>query len=112
LRVGAGRPPGGHLFMYVSGFASLPHPPTIPLGYFIININPILVQIGSLAIHWYGVMYVVAIVIGMFVLRRWCLKMGIHEEQLYGLFILRAIGGLVRRPCSLRLPHAELIGRH
>src|SRR5262245_44730390 len=81
--------------MHVAGLFSLPHPPTIPLGYFVININPILVQIGNLAIHWYGAMYVVAIVIGVVVLRRWCTKMGIHEDQLYGLFIWAAIGGLI-----------------
>jgi phosphatidylglycerol:prolipoprotein diacylglycerol transferase len=98
--------------MHVPGFFNSPPLPTIPLGYFVININPILVQIGTLAIHWYGVMYVVAIAIGVFALRRWCPKMGIHEDQLYGLFIWAAIGGLIGGRLYFVIQQPELVDRY
>lgn len=66
-----------------------------PLGYIILNIDPILVRIGPLAVHWYGLAYVVAIAIGLTVILRWARKMGLHEDQIWGLFIWAAIAGLV-----------------
>lgn len=69
--------------------------PTIPLAYFVINIDPIALRIGPLAIHWYGLAYVVAIFMGAFTLTRWCPKMGIHEDQLYGLLLWTALAGLI-----------------
>jgi phosphatidylglycerol---prolipoprotein diacylglyceryl transferase len=65
------------------------------LGYFILNIDPILFSIGPIAIHWYGLAYVVAITIGVFVLRRWSRRMGVHDDQLYGLVLYTAIAGLI-----------------
>ena len=32
-----------------------------------ININPVALYIGPLALHWYGLMYVVGIVVGLLV---------------------------------------------
>jgi len=65
------------------------------LGYFVLNIDPILLGIGHFAIHWYGLAYVVAITIGVFVLRRWSRRMGVHDDQLYGLVLYTAIAGLI-----------------
>jgi phosphatidylglycerol---prolipoprotein diacylglyceryl transferase len=66
-----------------------------PLAYFVLNIDPIAIQLGPLAIHWYGLAYVVAIVVGTLSLRRWCARMGIGEDQMYGLLIWTAIMGLI-----------------
>jgi phosphatidylglycerol:prolipoprotein diacylglycerol transferase len=71
------------------------HSPTPPLGYFILNIDPIFLHIGPLAIHWYGLAYVVAITVGVLVLRRWTRRMGIHDDQLYGAMLWTAIAGLI-----------------
>src|SRR5262249_7899643 len=98
--------------MHLSGLFSMPHLPTIPMGYFLININPILIQLGSFAIHWYGLMYVVAIVIGLLVLRRWCQKMGIHADQLMGLFIWSAIGGLIGGRLYFVIQQPDLVERY
>ncbi len=66
-----------------------------PLAYLVLNIDPIAIQLGPLAIHWYGLAYVVAIVIGTLGLRRWCARMGIGEDQMYGLLVWTAIMGLI-----------------
>ncbi|HEX2348018.1 MAG TPA: prolipoprotein diacylglyceryl transferase [Ktedonobacterales bacterium] len=66
-----------------------------PLGYIILNIDPILVRIGALSVHWYGLAYVLAIAIGLAVILRWARKLGLHEDQVWGLFIWAAIAGLI-----------------
>ena len=65
------------------------------LGYFILNIDPIFLRLGPIAIHWYGLAYVVAITVGVYVLRRWSRRMGVHDDQLYGLVLYTAIAGLI-----------------
>ena len=65
------------------------------LAYLVFNIDPILLRIGPFAIHWYGLMYVVAIAVGLYVLSRWVRQMGIHEDQMWTLFVWTAIAGLI-----------------
>jgi phosphatidylglycerol:prolipoprotein diacylglycerol transferase len=65
------------------------------LAYIVLNIDPILLRIGPFAIHWYGLMYVVAIAVGLYALMRWRRSMGIHEDPLWALFIWTAIAGLI-----------------
>ena len=67
----------------------------LPFAYIILNIDPILIQLGGLAIHWYGVAYVVAISVGLWFLLRWTRREGIGEDRTWGLFIWTAIAGLV-----------------
>src|SRR5258708_19713152 len=40
-------------------------------------------------------MYVVAISIGLWVITRWARDLGIHDDQIWGLFIWTAIAGLI-----------------
>ena len=80
------------------GAAHMPQMPAhqlITLAYIVINIDPILLRIGPLAIHWYGLMYVVAISIGLWVILRYVARLGIHEDQAWGLFVWTAIAGLI-----------------
>lgn len=83
------------------GALGLPHMPRmvahlpLTLAYIVINIDPILLRIGALAIHWYGLMYVVAISVGLWVILRYTARLGIHEDQAWGLFIWTAIAGLI-----------------
>ncbi len=51
--------------------------------YLYININPIMVQIGPLALHWYGLMYVVAILVGLWAIRGYLARTGISQEKMY-----------------------------
>ncbi len=53
------------------------------LAAIIININPILVQLGPLAIRWYGLMYVVGIVIGLQSTLPFVRRQGITDDQVW-----------------------------
>ncbi len=64
-------------------------------GYFVLNIDPILVRIGALAIHWYGLMYVVAIAVALWVMLRYTRRHGLHDDQIWSIFIWTAIAGLI-----------------
>jgi phosphatidylglycerol:prolipoprotein diacylglycerol transferase len=65
------------------------------LGYFVLNIDPILFRIGPIAIHWYGLAYVVGISIALFVVSRWARRLGIHDDQIWSTFLWTALGGLI-----------------
>ena len=67
----------------------------LTFAYIVINIDPILLRVGPLAIHWYGLMYVVAISAGLWAVLRYTARLGIHEDQAWGLFIWAAIAGLI-----------------
>jgi len=64
-------------------------------GYITINIDPVLVHIGPLAIHWYGLMYVVGIVIALSVTLRLAARFGISADNVYRVFWWTAIAGLI-----------------
>jgi phosphatidylglycerol:prolipoprotein diacylglycerol transferase len=65
--------------------------------YVYININPVIVQIGPLALRWYGLMYAVAIVIGLWAIQGYLARKGITQNHLYRIvwwcIILGLIGG-------------------
>ncbi len=65
------------------------------LAYFVLNLDPILLRLGPFAVHWYGLAYVVAITIALWVTLRWTRREGIHDDQIWGIFIWTAIGGLI-----------------
>jgi phosphatidylglycerol:prolipoprotein diacylglycerol transferase len=65
------------------------------LGYFVINIDPVLLRIGPLAIHWYGLMYAVAIAVALWVVRRYTATLGVHDDQVWSIFLWTAIAGLI-----------------
>ena len=51
--------------------------------YIYININPVIVHLGPFALHWYGLMYVVAILMGLFVAQRYAVRKGITQAIIY-----------------------------
>jgi phosphatidylglycerol---prolipoprotein diacylglyceryl transferase len=51
--------------------------------YIYININPVLVQLGPLAVRWYGLMYVVAIIVGLWVIKGYTQRKGIDQDMVY-----------------------------
>jgi phosphatidylglycerol:prolipoprotein diacylglycerol transferase len=64
------------------------------LSYIIINIDPVF-NIGPLAIHWYGVAYVVAILIALWAILRYARRLGLDPEIVYSVFWWAALGGLI-----------------
>jgi phosphatidylglycerol:prolipoprotein diacylglycerol transferase len=67
----------------------------LSLSYIVLNIDPILLRIGSIAVHWYGLAYVVAISVGLWVIFRWAHTKGIAESQIWPVFLWAAAGGLI-----------------
>lgn len=67
----------------------------LPLLSIIINIDPILAQIGPLAVRWYGLMYVVGIGVGMYVALPYARQRGLEEEKVWSVFWWGLVGGLL-----------------
>jgi phosphatidylglycerol---prolipoprotein diacylglyceryl transferase len=63
--------------------------------YIHINIDPVLLRLGPLALHWYGLMYVVAIVMGLWLIRGYTARQGITEEQVYRMLWWCVVAGLL-----------------
>jgi phosphatidylglycerol:prolipoprotein diacylglycerol transferase len=63
--------------------------------YIYINIDPVIVHIGSLALRWYGLMYVVAIIIGLWVIQGYTQSKGISPDKLYRILWWCIAAGLV-----------------
>ncbi len=64
------------------------------LAYIIINIDPVF-NIGPLAIHWYGVAYVVGISIALWAILRYARRLGLNPDIVYSVFWWAALGGLI-----------------
>jgi phosphatidylglycerol:prolipoprotein diacylglycerol transferase len=62
-----------------------------------IGIDPVIVRLGPISVHWYGLMYVVGIVAGLRVALPYAEKVGITRETAYEIFwpvlIASLIGG-------------------
>lgn len=67
----------------------------LPFAFFVLNIDPIFLRLGPISVHWYGLAYVVAICAGLFTILKFTRRVGIHEDQVWGLFVWTAIGGLI-----------------
>jgi phosphatidylglycerol---prolipoprotein diacylglyceryl transferase len=63
--------------------------------YIHLDINPVLFSLGPLALHWYGLMYAVAVVMGLWLIRRYTARQGITGEQIYRMLWWCAVAGLV-----------------
>lgn len=69
----------------------------LPFTFDIINIgiDPILVRLGPIAVHWYGIMYVVGITVGLAVALRYAARYGIDRNLAYEIFWPVLIGSLI-----------------
>lgn len=63
--------------------------------YIHLDINPVLFSLGPLALHWYGLMYVVAIVMGLWLIRRYTARQGITENHVFRLLWWCVVAGVV-----------------
>ncbi len=63
--------------------------------YIYINIDPVLIHIGPLALRWYGLMYVVGIVIGLWVMRGYATRKGITQDLVYRILFWCIAAGLI-----------------
>lgn len=63
--------------------------------YIHINIDPVLLHIGGLKLNWYGLMYVVGIVMGLWCIHRYTERKGITQDQVYRVLWWCVVAGLV-----------------
>jgi phosphatidylglycerol:prolipoprotein diacylglycerol transferase len=63
--------------------------------YIHININPVLLQIGPVALRWYGLMYVVGIIVGLQFIRSYTGRKGISQDQMYRVLWWCVVAGLL-----------------
>ncbi len=63
--------------------------------YIYINMNPIIVQIGPLALRWYGLMYAVAIIVGLWAIRGYLTRKGITEAQVFRIVWWCIVAGII-----------------
>lgn len=61
----------------------------------VINLDPILLQLGPLAVRWYGLMYVVGIAAGLYVALPYARQRGMNEEKIWSILWWGVIAGLV-----------------
>lgn len=63
--------------------------------YIHINIDPAILRLGSLKMTWYGLMYVVAIVMALWCVGRYAARKGITQDQVYRVLWWCIIAGLI-----------------
>lgn len=65
------------------------------LAAIVINIDPVLIQLGPLAVRWYGLMYVVGIIAGVQVTLPYARGKGITEDQVWSVLGPCIVAGIV-----------------
>ncbi|HEX8917022.1 MAG TPA: prolipoprotein diacylglyceryl transferase, partial [Chloroflexota bacterium] len=65
------------------------------LGFIVIDIDPIIAQIGPLIFRWYGLMYVVGIAVGLWVAMPFAKERGISEDDLWTAVWPSVIAGFI-----------------
>ena len=63
--------------------------------YVYINIDPVIFRLGPLSVHWYGLMYVVAILIGLRIAQGYATRKGINEDMVYRVLWWAIAAGLI-----------------
>jgi phosphatidylglycerol:prolipoprotein diacylglycerol transferase len=61
----------------------------------VINIDPVPFSVGPFQIHWYGLMYVVGIAIGLLAAWHYAKSKGIEQDQLLNVALIAIIAGLI-----------------
>jgi phosphatidylglycerol:prolipoprotein diacylglycerol transferase len=64
-------------------------------AYIPIGISPIIFTIGPLALRWYGLMYVVGIVVGLWAIRSYTRRKGISQDIVFRVLWWLVIAGLI-----------------
>jgi len=63
--------------------------------YIYLNIDPVIVHIGPVALRWYGLMYVVGILIGLQAIVSYTKRKGISQDMVYRILWWCVIAGLI-----------------
>ncbi len=63
--------------------------------YIYLNIDPVIVHLGPLALRWYGLMYVVGIIIGLWAIKGYTARKGVSQELVYRVLWWCIAAGLI-----------------
>ncbi len=63
--------------------------------YIHVNIDPVLIHIGPIALRWYGLMYVVGIVMGLWFISRYTERKGVSQDKVYRILWWCVVAGLL-----------------
>src|SRR5207253_2657577 len=63
--------------------------------YIYINIDPVIFRLGVFALHWYGLMYAVAIIMGLQIVRGYTTRKGITQNMIYRIVWWCIFAGLI-----------------
>ncbi|MDQ2887125.1 MAG: prolipoprotein diacylglyceryl transferase [Chloroflexota bacterium] len=63
--------------------------------YIYVNIDPVLVHLGPLALRWYGLMYVVGIIIALWVIKGYTERKGVDQDMVYRVLWWCIAAGLI-----------------
>jgi phosphatidylglycerol:prolipoprotein diacylglycerol transferase len=63
--------------------------------YIYINIDPVLIHLGPLPLRWYGLMYVVGIVVALWVIRGYTERKGMTQDMVYRILWWCVAAGLI-----------------
>jgi len=61
----------------------------------VINIDPVILHAGGFELRWYGLMILLAVVAGMYILLSRARKKGISKDDIYGLLPWIIVGGML-----------------
>ncbi|HEX9017487.1 MAG TPA: prolipoprotein diacylglyceryl transferase [Chloroflexota bacterium] len=64
-------------------------------GFIIVNIDPIIAQLGPLVFRWYGLMYVVGIAVGLWIAIPFAQERGLREDDIWAAVWPSVIAGFV-----------------
>ncbi len=64
-------------------------------GFIVIDINPILAQIGPLAVRWYGLMYDVGIIVGLMIAYPYARQRGLSDDDIWAAVWPSIVAGFV-----------------
>ncbi|HEY7125763.1 MAG TPA: prolipoprotein diacylglyceryl transferase [Ktedonobacterales bacterium] len=81
------------------------------LAYLILNINPA-IQLGPITIHWYGVAYVVGIVVALWAILRYTKRLGLDQEIVYRVFWWAALAGLIGGRLYFVIQQPDLVSQY
>jgi phosphatidylglycerol:prolipoprotein diacylglycerol transferase len=87
------------------------HFPTL-LGYIVINIDPIALQIGNIAIHWYGLSYVLAISIALWATLRYGDTLGVARQYVWNAFFWTALAGVIGGRLYFVIQQPDLVEKY
>ncbi len=63
--------------------------------YIYVNIDPVIVHLGPLALRWYGLMYVVGIVMALWIIKGYTTRKGIDQDMVYRVLWWCIAAGLI-----------------